>query len=527
MPQIVWIARPDGWNIYFNQRWVEYTGLSLEDSYGFSWIKPIHEKDKDRSQKMWEDAVAVTGIYSVECRIRRADGVYRWWLVRGVPLLDPLGNVVKWFGTCTDVHDMKLAEISINRSKEEIQSLNEELELRVARRTADLTEATQEAERANQSKSEFLSRMSHELRTPLNAILGFGQILDKKELDPLATESVGYILKGGRHLLGLINEVLDLARVEAGGIEISIEPIDVADVVREACSLVGPLAADREIRLRIVSDGETTPFVNADVQRLKQVLLNLLSNAIKYNRLGGQVEVTWLAPASGRVQIDVRDTGLGISPGNLAKLFTPFERLGFGSSEVEGTGLGLALSKGLMEAMGGRILVVSTQEVGSTFSLDLAAAKTPDQTRINPISLPRSEGSAEGARKYSVLAIEDNPSNIRLLEVILAGRPEITLLSAMQGSVALDLARQFSPDLIILDLNLPDMSGMQVLALLRNSDNTRSVPVIVVSADATPSQIERLLNAGATQYLTKPLDIDEFLKTVDANFRPKQTATLL
>jgi len=510
MPQIVWVTQPDGWSIYSNQRWVEYTGLSVEESLGRGWNKPFHPEDQQRAIEGWQKATVNKEIYSGESRLRRADGVYRWWLIRGVPLKGADGNIAKWYGTCTDIHDLKLAELEIIRSNQEIKTLNDELEERVARRTEDLVVATKEAERANNSKSEFLSRMSHELRTPLNAILGFGQILDMEVLDPRSKESIAFILKGGRHLLGLINEVLDLALVESGGAELSIEPVSLMDVVEESYSLVRPLASDQKIKLRKMAAPEGQAYVKADAQRLKQVLINLLSNAIKYNRPGGEVEIGWASASNDQVEIYVRDSGLGIKPEDMLKLFTPFERLGFGHSTVQGTGLGLVISKRLVEAMGGQLVVASTPNVGTTFSVELPVA--------DPIELPASDSNIVGLkpvgcfeRRYTVLAIEDNASNLRLLEVVLERRPEISLLSAIQGSIGLDLASQFVPDLILLDLNLPDMSGMQVLGRLRNSDVTRAIPVVIVSADATQSQIERLLHAGAADYLTKPFDIQRLL----------------
>jgi len=514
MPQIVWVTQPDGWSTYSNQRWVEYTGLSVEESLGRGWNKPFHPDDQQRALEGWQKATANKEIYTGESRLRRADGVYRWWLIRGVPLKDADGNIAKWYGTCTDIHDLKLAELEIIRSNQEIQTLNNDLEERVARRTEDLAVATQEAERANNSKSEFLSRMSHELRTPLNAILGFGQILDLEVLDPRSKESIGFILKGGRHLLGLINEVLDLALVESGGAELSIEPVSVLDVIEESYSLVKPLASDQKINLRKSAAPEGHAYVMADTQRLKQVMINLLSNAIKYNRPGGDVEIGWSDTLDGKVQIDVRDTGFGIKPEDLARLFTPFERLGFGHSTVQGTGLGLVISKRLVEAMGGRLLVASTPNVGSTFSIELAAGEREDRHLGEAVG-EALQPTRAFERKFSVLAIEDNASNLRLIEAILDRRPEISLMSAVHGSIGLDLARQFPPDLILLDLNLPDMTGMEVLTRLRNSDITRRTPIVIVSADATNSQIERLLHAGATDYLTKPFEIQQFLKLLN------------
>ncbi len=634
MPQIVWKCRPDGWNIYFNQRWANYTGLRDTDSAGYGWWQAFHPDDKDATWEAWKYATHTGDIYECECRIRQSDGDYRWFLMRGLPLCDVAGKITQWFGTCTDIHDRKMAEVEqdrfftlsldmlciaradgyfkrmnpafettlgyssaefmaasylefvhpedraatlaegaklaggqptlqfVNRyrckdgtyrwlswrtapfgdllyavahditplkeAEAALREVNEELEIRVQRRTAsletmnsELSLAKQEADRANKAKSEFLSRMSHELRTPLNAILGFGQILERRDLNGIEKESIHYILRGGRHLLTLINEVLDLARIEAGHLDLSLESVALPDVIAQASELVRPLAETRAIRLADNAAASGGLYVQADNQRLKQVLINLLSNAIKYNRPGGEVEITAQRLPNGRIRISVHDTGHGISQEDLLRLFTPFERLGV--TDVEGTGLGLVLSHRLMEAMDGTLEVTSQQGKGSVFSLELPTAPAPGETDSAVLTKHKDRNGFEPAEGvYTVLTIEDNLSNLRLMEVILAGRPEITLLAAMQGSMGLDLARQHLPHLILLDLNLPDISGKEVLSQLQNSESTSRIPVVVISADATPSQRERLLEAGARAYLTKPLDVAEFLRTIEALLVEKQ-----
>lgn len=388
-----------------------------------------------------------------------------------------------------------------------------EIALHAAKEEAE--RATEEANTANQAKSQFLSRMSHELRTPLNAILGFGQLLDTGELPPADQESVQQILKGGRHLLGLINEVLDIARVEAGRMELSIEPIALHDVIAESCALVRPLATERQILLSDHTDKWGGTYVLADLQRLKQVLLNLLSNAIKYNHPLGQVTISCQHREGDKIRIEVRDTGAGIAPADLPKLFTPFERLNAAQMNVEGTGLGLALSQRLVEAMGGMLSVESTPGQGSTFFIELPQAAHHEEEVEESSGSTNLDSQADAETTYSILCIEDNLSNLRLIERVLARRPHVTLLSAMQGSVGLDLAHQHRPDLILLDLNLPDVSGLEVLTQLRLSDTTKEIPVIILSADATPTQRQRLIEAGARAYLTKPLNIVEFLLTLD------------
>ena len=389
----------------------------------------------------------------------------------------------------------------------------------ISTRRADqfaLEEAKREADAANAAKSEFLSRMSHELRTPLNAILGFGQILDRQNLTELQCESVGYILKSGNHLLELINEVLDISRVESGHVELNLEAVALSDAIADACNIVRPLADARAIALRLAPDASADAYICADAQRFKQVLINLLSNAIKYNFENGEVAVSWYAQPDDRWQISVRDSGPGIAPGNLSRLFVPFERGAATDSDVEGTGLGLSLSLTLVEAMNGSMSVESAPGRGSTFSFDLPRAHAPASPEFDAANPQHtSQMTDETSCHYRVLCIEDNPSNLRLIELVMATRPEISLISAAVGETGLNLARCHEPDLILLDLNLPDMHGSQVLQQLQQSAVTRDIPVIVISADATPTQIEELLDAGASEYLTKPLDMRRLLQTLD------------
>jgi len=405
------------------------------------------------------------------------------------------------------------------RLLERVKRQAAELELRVDERTRALSAATAEADRANQAKSEFLSRMSHELRTPLNAILGFAQLLELDTASAEQQESVEQILRAGRHLLGLINEVLDISRIEAGRLQLSVEPVPVHETVRQAIELVRPSAAESGVSVRSDAIDEEL-HVLADRQRLQQVLLNLLSNGIKYNRPSGTVTVACETLAADRLQIRVTDTGEGIAADKLERLFTPFDRLGAEASAVEGTGLGLALSKSLVEAMGGTLGVRSRPGTGTTFSVELAIAigpVAPDDVAPAESAPPAESDTQRTPRK--ILYIEDNLSNLRLVESVLARRPGTTVLSAMQGRVGLDLARDHRPDLILLDRHLPDMSGDEVFRLLHDDPRTHDIPVIVLSADAIPATMRRLLDAGVRAYLTKPLDVPRFLAVVDESLR--------
>lgn len=381
-----------------------------------------------------------------------------------------------------------------------------------------LARAKEEAERANRAKSEFLSRMSHELRTPMNSILGFAQLLSRGDVTPQQTKSVQHILKAGRHLLHLINEVLEIARIEAGRERFSLEPVALAPVLDEALGLVRPLALQHGVALQ-GDDWPASAFVHADRQRLVQVLLNLLSNAIKYNRHGGLVRLRATHDVDGRCQLRVEDSGRGIPTNRVDELFTPFARLGAEQTDVEGTGLGLALSRRLCEAMGGALSLERTDSTGSTFRVDLDVAESPMHVLASGV---HHAAVVSAYRPATLLYIEDNLANLSLVETILLARPGWRTLPALQGQLGVELAREHRPDVVLLDLHLPDMSGEAVLRRLRTDARTADLPVVIVSADATATSVERLRTAGADAYLTKPLDVDEFLRTVDRLVEARQ-----
>jgi signal transduction histidine kinase/ActR/RegA family two-component response regulator len=415
----------------------------------------------------------------------------RYWSPINAPVLDHRGEL----------------RFIINR----VEDVTELVRLQERGRDTSPAAASQQASGA---KNEFLSRMSHELRTPLNAVLGFAQLLQMDELDTAQAESVHEILKAGRLLLALIDEVLDISRIEAGTLTISLEPVDVSTAVEEAASLIRPLAADRSVTVDVVSELSGAAFARADRQRIKQVALNLLSNAVKYNREGGLVRVT-ITGAEDRVQIVVQDSGGGIAADKLDRLFEPFERLGAEHSDVEGTGLGLALAKRLTEAMGGSISVDSRPGEGTNFVIELVAAEAPDGGRLTAVDalVAPDIGGGPSGQQCRILYIEDNLSNLTLVERIL-GQQAAELIPAMQGRLGLELARQHNPDLIVLDLHLPDMNGEEVLRRLKADPATREVPVVVLSAEASKKHVARLLRLGSSDYLTKPLDVPRFLEVI-------------
>ncbi len=403
------------------------------------------------------------------------------------------------------------------------------LRTEAARRESRLAQL--EAERLNRAKSGFLSRVSHELRTPLNAILGFGQLLERDLIEQGERETLDQMLSAGRHLLAVVDDLLDLSRIESGDLRLSLEPVQLTDVLTEAKSLISPTATAAAVGIR-QRPVNVDLYVCADRQRLIQVLLNLLSNAVKYNRRGGNVVVSAGRLDSGGVRIEVADTGTGISAEAIGRLFTPFERLDAASRGIEGTGLGLALARGLVESMGGSLAIASEEGVGTTVSFELPLSSASEAGRTSAQSAGElASGATEvpaAAQRLrpaiSVLYIEDNPSNVRLVEKIFGLSSDLGLAVARDGSAGVALAREIQPDLILLDLHLPDMPGEQVLAAVRGDAQLAEIPVVIVSADASPVQAKRLLAAGANGYLTKPFDIDQLLAAVRTRGTPAPAA---
>jgi PAS domain S-box-containing protein len=379
-------------------------------------------------------------------------------------------------------------------------------------KNVELERAKIAAEKANLAKSEFLSSMSHELRTPLNAILGFAQLMESDAPPPTRSQKghIDHILNGGWYLLKLINEILDLAQIESGKLSLSPEPISLAEVMVECQAMIDPQRQKRGIKMTFPRF-DTPCFVAADRTRLKQVLINLLSNAIKYNRPKGRVVVDCSTSTPERARISVRDTGAGLTPEKLAQLFQPFNRLGQESSAEEGTGIGLVMSKRVVELMGGVIGVESTVGVGSVFWFELstAAAPQPAVDGAEPTAVAEVQ-EKYGAPLRTLLYVEDNPANLKVVEQLIARRSDMRLLSATNGNLGIKLARRNQPEVILMDINLPGMSGIEALKILREDPATAHIPVIAISANAMPRNVEKGLQAGFFWYLTKPIKVKEF-----------------
>ena len=418
----------------------------------------------------------------------------------------------------------------LKRSEEKLREANLFLEKRIEQRTKELEKTTREAEKSNAAKSEFLTRMSHELRTPMNAILGFSQLVYSSKTEPLSENQklrLDQIIKAGRHLLELINEVLDLATIESGRISISPEPVCLADLMDEIYAVTQPIAEQYGITLINEVGGNGSIYVLADKIRLKQVLLNLISNGIKYNRSGGTVTINTTEKDRQTQCVEVTDTGMGIPPEKLNKVFEPFDRLGVENNEIEGTGIGMAISRKLMKLMQGTLGVDSIVGQGSRFFITLPKSARPRNfaaLQEKPARGPASEQDRERSQR-TLLYIEDNPANLKLVEEILHERPSINLLSAHHPHLGMELARTHKPDLILLDINLPDLDGYKVLKHLQNYDETHTIPVIAISANAMAKDIKRALDCGFSAYLTKPIDLSQFLSVIDKYIesRPEKT----
>lgn len=483
------ISSSDGYFKRVSPAFTRTLGWSVKQMQSRPFIDFVHPDDRDATLREVERQIrAGEKVLQFENRYQHKDG--SWRVLSWMSIPQPGGLM---YATARDVTEQK-------RSEAEISKLNEGLRLRAI----ELDEARHGAERANQAKSDFLSRMSHELRTPMNAVIGYAQLLEMRSDDPKTLESARAILKGGRHLLGLINEVLDLARIEAGKLAVSMEPVPVKGAIVHALELLTPAAEARGIKIEFLSEPDESVHVMADRQRLIQVLLNLLSNASKFNRLGGRIEIRCSQGSSGKVRIEVTDTGHGIEEKSQSALFQPFERLG--NESVEGTGLGLALSRSLMKLMGGTIALVSTSEAGTTFALELNVAASPTAS-LAPSDDQCQPKVGEPGGRLRIVYIEDNLSNLQLLETVFEDIGGIELISAMQASVGLSLVKDHVPDLVLLDLHLPDAHGFDVLQELKADPKTAQIPIVVISADATENQIKRLMKAGAKSYLTKPIDL--------------------
>jgi PAS domain S-box-containing protein len=467
-----------------------------------AWIERLHLDDRERVAATYRDYVAGRlSDYRVEFRQRTREGGWKWILSIGrLVEWDASGAPLRMLGTHTDITDRRSAE-------EALREMNQTLEQRVRERTQALREAMLRAEQASRAKSEFLSRMSHELRTPLNAIIGFAQVIGLSNPTEQQRRWAQEIGRAGDHLLHLIDELLDLSRIEIGRLNLKIESLPVLPVVREAVAFVQPALVARSITLELVEPCSEGAVARVDGVRLRQILVNLLSNAIKYNRAGGAIKVSCRPRGDERLRLAVTDTGIGIAADKLDRLFQPFERLDAESTGVEGTGIGLALSRQLANLMDAELGVESAVDVGTSFWIDLPIADATATAPAPDAGAPGPRFDAVG----TVLCVEDNPSNLAVVSALLEPFPSIRLLTATDGAAGLAQARARHPDVILLDVHMPKMDGFAVLRELRAEPATRDIPVIALSADAMPEDIARGTAAGFDRYLTKPLVLNLLL----------------
>jgi PAS domain S-box-containing protein len=483
---------PEGHVASWNAGAQRIKGYSTEEIVGqhFSQFYPREDIDRGAPQRDL-DVVKVKGRFEVEGWRVRKDGSTFWANEAFTAIRDQASNPRGFAKLTRDLTERRQVE-------------------------TELTNAKAVAEKANLAKSNFLSSMSHELRTPLNAILGFAQLLEVGSPPPTAAQIVRLhqIIKAGWYLLELINEILDLAVIESGKLSLSREPVSLIDVMRECQAMIESQAQKRGIHINFLPF-DNTWFANADRTRVKQVLINLLSNAIKYNREHGTVEVKCTASTPERIRISIKDSGAGLPPEKLVQLFQPFNRLGQETGTEEGTGIGLVVTKQLVELMGGTIGVESTVGVGSEFWIELIRDVTSQLAAGNTMPAELAPQAQGNAARRTLLYVEDNPANLMLVEQIIEGHPHLRMLSARDGNLGIALARAHLPDVILMDINLPGISGIEALNILREDPATTHIPVVALSANAMFRDIERGLEAGFFRYLTKPIKVNEFMNALD------------
>ena len=500
------ITDPSGIITDVNEQMVELTGCTRDELLGTAFKN--YFTDPVRAEAGIKRVLSEKRVNDYELTARHKHGEKTVVSYNAATFYDANGKLQGVFVAARDSTEHK-------RLDRVLQDKNTELES--ARFVAD---------KANLAKSEFLSSMSHELRSPLNAILGFAQLLETGS--PLPTPgqkaSIDQILQGGWYLLELINEILDLALIESGKLSLSLEPMLLSDALRDCQAMIEPQAQKSGIRMRFPAV-EMVTFVMADKTRVKQVLINLLSNAIKYNREHGSVEVSYRVLNAERLRISVKDGGEGLSPEKLTQLFQPFNRLGQEASAEEGTGIGLVVSKRLVELMGGAIGAVSTVGVGSVFWIELKLAVAPQLAAGADIELTQlHKRTSHGTARRTLLYIEDNRANMHLVEQLIARRPDLRLLGAGDGTRGIALARIHQPEVILMDINLPGISGIQALHILREDPATAHIPVIAISANAMPRDIEKGREAGFFRYLTKPIRVNEFMEALDVALEFSETS---
>ncbi|MES2766007.1 MAG: PAS domain S-box protein, partial [Bacteroidota bacterium] len=513
MPQIVWATQPNGDHYFYNRHWFEYTGQTFEESKDKGWSLVLHPEDSEQTWKIWNHSLKTGEPYEVEYRLRRHDGEYRWFLGRAHPLRDDNGTIIRWFGTCTDIHDNKILE-------EDLRTIQAQLEERVKDRTIELSRvnkslekynielitAREIAEDANRAKSAFLSSMSHELRTPLNAILGFSQILKKDKAIPEKQRGfVETMYKSGVHLLDMINDVLDISKIESGRMQLYPEIFDLSALMEDICEIFQPQAQEKQLDF-VVNFPPSPYLIFADSKRIRQILMNLSSNAIKFTRHGEiaiQLNSAESFKSNGKecrkVDFIIKDTGRGIPHEQHETIFEPFRQMS--DTYSEGTGLGLAISKRIAHLMGGHISVDSTVGQGSTFTFSVE------------FEIPRKKAEEVQEKEPNVIGIKGTAPKILIVDDVESNQLVVrtflepigfTCAVANEGRSALIIAEQFQPDIVLMDLLMPVMSGYEAIKALRNMPSLSNIPVIAITASGFENKREEVLSIGFNEYIRKP-----------------------
>jgi PAS domain S-box-containing protein len=486
MPQIVWITRPDGSNIFFNQQWVAYTGLSLDESYGNGWNKPFHPDDQQHAWDAWQNATANMASYSLECRLRRFDGEYKWWLVRGVPIMDADGVVLKWFGTCTDINELKNSEENLQKAKER-------------------------AEEADRLKSAFLANMSHEIRTPMNGILGFAEILKEPDLTGAEQQKyIGIIEKSGNRMLNIINDIIDISKIEAGLMKLEIKESNINEQIEYIYTFFKPEVEAKGMRLFFRN---TLPakeaIIHTDREKLYAILTNLVKNAIKYSNKGSIefgyeiVGAQGLAP----LQFYVKDTGIGIPKNRHEAIFERFVQADIEDKKaLQGAGLGLAISKTYVEMLGGKIWVESEEGIGSTFYFTLPYNPKPDENVTGKMAISSQNAGDQANRANAglkILIAEDDETSELLISIMvdMFGKE---ILKVRNGIAAVEAClKNPDIDLILMDIRMPEMGGYEATQEIRRFN--KDVFIIAQTAYGLAGDQEKALDAGCNEYISKPI----------------------
>jgi PAS domain S-box-containing protein len=498
MPQIVWITRPDGWNTYFSQQWMDYTGLSLEESLGHGWNKPFHPNDRQRAWDAWQHATATAGTYSLECRLRRADGEYRWWLIRGVPQTDATGHILKWFGTCTDIHDLKLSELEISRTN------------------LELAAAKEAAEAANRAKSEFLANMSHEIRTPMNGIIGMTDLALETELNRDQREYLGMVKSSAHSLLVLINDILDFSKIEAGMLQLEAIDFSLRECISAVLKPLGLRADQKGLELVADISSDVPDHFVGDPLRLRQILINLTANAIKFTERGEVViNVTNRPGTNGEteLQFSVTDTGIGIPVEKRNTIFEPFSQ-GDGSTTRThgGTGLGLSIASQLIQKMRGRIWLESTVGEGTTFHFT-TVLKVQDRQVLVPEC-----GELDDLVAMRALVVDDNAVHGRILQEMLSNwRMSPTVVASGEAAFEEMLRAAeggFAYQLVLLDAVMPEMDGFALAERIQHRLELAGATVMMLSSAMPAGTAARCRSLGIASYLTKPVTQSELLDAI-------------